>query len=198
MAGSVACRMVAGAIVLARLSGPVAAGEKLPAVAVHVFNYDGVAARLLGRAEADVTQLYRDAGVQVLWVDTVANTSTGRFVIHIIIGHSAPGNVMGTSLGLDHASSGTALVYRDRVLQVAHGRDALVPRVLAYAMAHEMGHLLLPYPAHAADGIMRANWNDEDLAHIAGGSLRFTSAEAKEMRDKISGCCATPAAGGSR
>lgn len=198
MACPIAWRIVVVATVLAGLSGHVAAGEKLPAIAVHVFNYDGVPAPLLGRAKADVTQLFRDAGVQVLWVDTVANTSPGHFTIHIIIGHSAPGNVMGTSLGLDHTTGGTALVYRDRVMQVARGRDALVSRVLAYAIAHEMGHLLLPYPAHADSGIMRAEWDDEDLAHIAARALRFTSTQAMEMRDKISGCCATPTAGERR
>jgi hypothetical protein len=168
-----------------------ATAARVLSVAVQVSNYDGVPAQVLARAKADVTQVYRDIGVDVIWIDRVTSTAD-RFTIHIIIGHSAPGNVLGTTVGIDHPTGGTAFVYRDRVLQLARGRDFLVQRILAYAIAHEMGHLLLPYPAHADGGIMRAEWNDADIAQIAAGSLRFTSAEAGRMRDKISACCDAP------
>jgi hypothetical protein len=61
---------------------------------------------------------------------------------------------------------------------------------LAYAMAHEMGHLLLPFPAHADAGIMRSGWNGDDLRHMANGSLQFTPAQTAALRLKASTCCA--------
>jgi hypothetical protein len=56
-------------------------------------------------------------------------------------------------------------------------------------MAHEMGHLLLPAPAHAPSGIMRAAWDGDDLRHIANGSLQFTPAQQTAIRVKASTCC---------
>jgi hypothetical protein len=61
--------------------------------------------------------------------------------------------------------------------------------VLAYAMAHEMGHLLLPYPAHSTNGIMRAEWDGDDLRHIANGSMLFTPAQTALIRARAVGCC---------
>jgi hypothetical protein len=66
--------------------------------------------------------------------------------------------------------------------------------VLAYAIAHEIGHLLLPEPAHSPFGIMRADWDGDDLRHIASGSLQFTAGQADAIRAKVSGCCAAAAA----
>ena len=99
-------------------------------------------------------------GVEVLWTDAPATNAHGRFVIHLIIRPKASRpRMMGNALGDSHGTGGTAFVYRDRVLDVARARDLEVARVLAYAMAHEMGHLLLPYPSHAITGIMQADWD---------------------------------------
>jgi hypothetical protein len=66
--------------------------------------------------------------------------------------------------------------------------------VLAYVMAHEMGHLLLPPGAHSPSGIMRPDWDGDDLRHIASGSLQFTPAQANAIRAKASECRAATAA----
>jgi len=48
-----------------------------------------------------------------------------------------------------------------------------------------MGHVLLPAPAHADVGIMRAEWNGDDLRHIATGSLGFTSTQVTLIRSTL-------------
>jgi hypothetical protein len=100
---------------------------------------------------------------------------------------------MGTAIGEIHETGGSAFVFYDRVLTSAHDREQDVARVLAYAMAHEMGHLLLPPPAHSPVGIMRSEWDSDDLRHIASGSLQFTALQANAIRAKASGCCTTAA-----
>jgi len=102
--------------------------------------------------------------------------------------------VLGTTIGDVHETSGTAFVFYDRVLKSVHERQQNVSRVLAYAMAHEMGRLLLPHPAHSSSGIMRPQWDGDDLRHIASGSLQFTAVQAKAIRAKVSTCCAATAA----
>jgi hypothetical protein len=56
--------------------------------------------------------------------------------------------------------------------------------VLAHAMAHEIGHLLLPY-GHAATGLMRAEWDAKDLRLAVHGRLNFTTQEAELIRARL-------------
>jgi hypothetical protein len=101
-------------------------------------------------------------------------------------------SVMGIAIGDTHETGGSALIYYDCVLRSAHEREQDVARVLGYAMAHEMGHLVLPRSAHSPSGIMRPAWDGDDR-HIASGSLQFTAEQASAIRVKLSGCCSAAA-----
>jgi hypothetical protein len=50
-----------------------------------------------------------------------------------------------------------------------------VSRLLACAIAHEIGHLLQTEPAHEPSGLMRAVWTRTDFRQLSAGRLRFTS-----------------------
>jgi hypothetical protein len=63
------------------------------------------------------------------------------------------------------------------------GLDAAI--VLGDAVAHEIGHLLLPRGTHSASGLMRAAWTDEDLLLAVRGQLGFTETEARVIKDAI-------------
>jgi hypothetical protein len=56
---------------------------------------------------------------------------------------------------------------------------------LAHAMAHEIGHLLLPY-GHSATGLMRADWEGKDLRRAVQGQLKFTPQQAELIRTRLS------------
>ena len=56
--------------------------------------------------------------------------------------------------------------------------------VLAHAMAHEIGHLLLPY-GHSATGLMRADWDAKDMRLAVHGRLNFTSEQAELIRARL-------------
>jgi hypothetical protein len=56
--------------------------------------------------------------------------------------------------------------------------------VLAYAVAHEIGHLLLGDQAHSPQGLMRARWTANDFLAMAQNRLRFTPEQVKELRER--------------
>ena len=58
--------------------------------------------------------------------------------------------------------------------------------VLAHAMAHEVGHLLLPH-GHSDTGLMRADWDADDLWSAANGELNFTAGQAESIRRLLAG-----------
>lgn len=200
MAGHRGFRSLVAAIMLAGLSDAVAGEEAgRPTIIVELFDHAGLSAATLTQAKNDVSRIYGDVGVEVLWTDVAGKDAHGRFVIHLMIRpRAARPRVMGSAFSNPHGTGGTAFVYRDRVLDVARSRDVDVARVLAYAMAHEMGHLLLPYPSHAAAGIMHADWDGDELRDMAAGSLRFTPAQANAIRAKASASGAVAGSADSR
>jgi hypothetical protein len=58
-------------------------------------------------------------------------------------------------------------------------------RVLAYAAAHEMCHLLLGSGSHSPTGIMRTRWDRRDLEAINRAWLSFSPNECEQMRATI-------------
>jgi len=60
-------------------------------------------------------------------------------------------------------------------------KGAAVASVLGFAVAHEVGHLLLGTNAHAAAGLMRALWSRSDLQRNNPSDWLFTAAEGLAM-----------------
>ena len=90
---------------------------------------------------------------------------------------------LGFSLIDVQAGAGTvATVYTDRVAMLA--RKAGVERldVLAWAMAHEIGHLLLGTSRHAARGLMRERWTRAEMRRQLRQDWSFSVDEGQKMR----------------
>ena len=87
-----------------------------------------------------------------------------------------------------------AYVFYNRVERIARTRLNMSRQVerddlynlimLAHAMAHEIGHLLLPY-GHSATGLMRAEWDAKDMRLALDGRLNFTSEQAELIRGRL-------------
>jgi hypothetical protein len=165
----------------------------MPVVTVTAYDQASVPPQAMNRAKLTVTYICAAAGVQVIWMNPSATQSIpAGFAIRLLIRSRAVNGaswVMGMTLGDTHDTGGLAFVFYDRVLQSAHERELDVAKLLAYAMLHEMGHLLLPPPAHTSSGIMRATWNNDDLRRIINGSMQFTTAQQSAIRAKAQTCC---------
>jgi hypothetical protein len=85
-----------------------------------------------------------------------------------------------------------AYVFYDRVqefvLKNAFRVDGIrVPRIVAYATEHELGHLLIPTlaKAHSDRGIMKARLDRGDIAPTFLGTTGFSVNEGELMRQEI-------------
>ena len=70
-----------------------------------------------------------------------------------------------------------------RAYSVELGMDA--SQMLGHVMAHEMGHLLLPYGAHSVTGLMRPDWDRSQVQAANRGLLTFTPAQAGLIRERL-------------
>jgi hypothetical protein len=89
--------------------------------------------------------------------------------------------VMGAALRTPRGNSLAYVFYRRVEAQADHYRVS-TGLVLACAIAHELGHLLLPHSTHAATGLMRARWTRDEFNRAEQGQLRFLPDDVARIR----------------
>ena len=198
--------------------------ETNSAITIRVYDYAKVDRQTLMEAERTAASVFRKAGVESRWVESTEaaraapwNPATkGSFHPSDILLDMIAG-VMVERLGLRDGVIGVApgaepgrrlaYVFYDRVESLAarqmprraHGNICEVAskaQILGYAMAHEIGHLLLNLETHSDAGIMRGNWDGKTLQDACYGYLLFTSQQAGAMRAEAQRRLAKPGAVG--
>jgi hypothetical protein len=161
-----------------------AVGDEL-IISVRLRNDAGksIAHETVERARARVSRLYASHGIRVVWVadrpqlTLVLLSRQGGQQMHQVfdaIGY-APAS------GADNGR--IAYVLQHRVERIARGYGTEQAVVLAGALAHELGHLLLPSKPHARTGLMSVAWNQADFRKMRERQLRFTDDQAGQIRE---------------
>jgi hypothetical protein len=161
-------------------------------------------ASVLRAAEAEVTRLYRAVGVDSTWLQIQPDGSgpeseeVSQPGVHLLImivprettARMAPAGALGLTPSEPGGESRVAYVFYDRVEGAAQSSGADLGTLLGCAIAHEIGHMLLPRPAHSATGIMRATWTDEDLQATAKGRLTLSHEQGEMIRTHLTALAA--------
>ncbi len=175
-------------------------------ITLNVYNWAHVDSETLIRAKQEATRIYREIGVETVWldhpVDEAQQNSASHRVSEIyvnIIPRATDGlGLLSNALGIAPGAGrnrGRLYVCYDRVEKLYHkqiavtvqrknARWATIAQILGYAIAHEMGHLL-GQDAHSNLGIMRADWRPNDLVNLAYGDLAFTPQQAAVIRFEV-------------
>ena len=156
-----------------------------------MHNQADLEAGQLESARDRIAGIFRNAGVQVVWhQEQGARQTPESFVVTVLVRRGdtnwSPNRrpVMGMALASDR-HRGMTMIYYQAVAGVARRYNHSVVDLLAIAITHEIGHLLLPHPAHAVEGIMRADWEGDDLRHAVHQPLQFTTSQADLLRLKL-------------
>ena len=163
------------------------AADPNPTIAIRVDDPNGSVTASLPRAKSIASDIYSQAGVTLQW--TIDDTTTANRTLTVIITTSvkAPAGLAIDAMGVapspgDGTRGTTAYVFRDRVTAFAESNRLAAWSVLACALAHEIGHLLLPPNAHAAVGIMRGSWHAALFPPKAPGVPGFPPEQARLLR----------------
>ena len=139
----------------------------------------------LERAQQEVIRLYRNIGVDVAWTEPEAASAPA---IRVVLVPYDPGGtsrrekpVMGAAV-LTALGTSVAYIFYRQVEAQARQYDVSLAMILASAIAHEVGHLLLPDGRHSTDGLMRACWTRGDFQRAEQGQLLFSSEQAALIR----------------
>jgi hypothetical protein len=187
--------------------------ETSSAITIHVRNYAAVAPQTLTEAEQVASGIFRKAGIETGWAHIVVTAENGHVNSADHLAYSLadiqlsilpremsdrlglPNNVMGVVPGTA-PDRGIVYVLDSKVRTIfwstlsAHSRGDMdrhisMGEVLGYAIAHEVGHLLLNQQVHSPHGIMRGEWSFLDFRDMACGMLLFTPQQAEFLRSDV-------------
>ena len=164
-------------ITVARVADAAEPGQ-LPPIHLQMDNDADVPAAILKKSQDEVARIFADAGLGVEW------TARGpRFTVQI--GISALGYTRASSpvmgVALRKPGGATAHIFFNQVQDFARRCHVDVGTLLAYVIAHEIGHLLLPRMPHSATGLMKGDWDRALVREATAGSLTFTDAQIKTI-----------------
>lgn len=163
-----------------------------PATAVlHIDNCAHVSDEDLKIAKTEAARIYRAAGIRIIWLSDPLSMGTSskevvgepRHLTLILTEDNAPippaiDGGADSVLGVAYRAAGRAYVFVNRVGVASAYRAVDRHWVLAWVIAHEVGHLLLAPNSHSSEGIMRAALAFE----LATGSHSFTRDQSTTMR----------------
>lgn len=163
-------------IAVAIFTGMLAAGASVKqpsltsAPAVNVCMDRLAEASTLYLAQVEASKILSMVSVKIAWTSGAACRASDAIRIHVIA--ETPASLMPGALAFCRPN-GTAdiTVFSDRI------RESVAPGIerhlFAYALAHEITHMLEGTARHSETGIMKAHWTPDDYLAMLSGQLPF-------------------------
>lgn len=183
------------------ISGPAAFADQTEPLVITLRLRDTarVPEDVLTTAQGGVTRIYCDAGVETVWLtpellSTESNEARQAALTVAIVSIEqaerlqspvVEGRVGFAARTADGDGRFVYVIY-DRVERLTGGNGVRRASLLAIAIAHEIGHLLLPDKGHSLRGLMRAEWSSADLARAQRELTSFTRRQRDVLRLRIS------------
>ena len=174
--------------------------DKRPHLTLAVCDQVGLNSEVLALARQHTKEIFRRAEVNVTWIDldrrsqcTMAPDTPDHFTI-VILPHAPDNAVTPDAMGSAPSRTGAfprAYIFYNWVRMMVDivERKGLATIgqgiVLGHAVAHELGHLLMPERTHSLRGIMSTRWYRRHWDDAVAGRLLFQKAEAKAMRTNL-------------
>jgi hypothetical protein len=169
-------------------------------ITLRVSNRVHMPADKLAKTEAVTTQILRQAGVQVVWLDcttrgandeplSACDRAMGQrdLILNFVdeirsLSHNMKEETLGFAMvpgGDEQGNRAYISIYLAR--NAAREFVTSTEMILGLAAAHEIGHLLMGSGEHSRSGVMRARWDAKDVILAAKDDLRFTDDQVKKV-----------------
>jgi len=169
---------------------------------IVVYDAAGIGTKTLERTEHFGEVILSASGLPSIWsagkasdLASLGTDFTARTTRECLVGpippvlrvrvlRTAPPGVAPQTLGfsLPCARAGVPVtIYADHAATVSQAGGPTFCRVLAYAIVHELGHVLLRSEAHEASGLMKAIWSKGDWQRAAVSFISFTPVDVRRI-----------------
>ena len=158
-------------------------------VCVLLQDIAGVPPQTLEAAKYETARVFKRSALTFSWV--TGESFGGQCLIVRIVktppgGHYRDPRILGVALGTKDVSGRHAWVFYDRVRIASSRIDLDESQMLGHVIAHELGHLLLPYGQHAVVGVMRPKWDRAQVENAAAALLTVKPGEVAIIRRRLS------------
>jgi hypothetical protein len=153
-------------------------------ISLKLVNISHAPLPVIAEAERVAADIYAAIGVDLRWSDTPSS-------LLVILRDDEPGDlrratqsVLGAAIHTPNGSPVAYVFYR-RIAEQAERYLSAPASILGSAIAHEVGHLLLPTRDHGHVGLMRGYWEYPEFQRAANNQLRFSRDEGESIRANI-------------
>lgn len=172
---------------VASVSANLCADVRPPHITVMLRNDAEAPPGMVAAAQRSVSEVYEAAGVDIAWggprpAAMLALVSRERARA---IGHRP--EVIGFATGNRGRRGKVAYIFLHRVKELSARYRLPESVILGAAIAHELGHLLLPHDSHSDVGVMRPILDHAEFRKADRGELLFTANQAVQIREAIAG-----------
>ena len=172
---------------------------------IHLYNLAQVAPQTMEWATSEASKIFQKTGIRIRWEQPPLDSTEARMwdlnvsvatllssrersclvvsVMQDLPAVAYPG-ALGFALPLARSGVGAEILYR-RIELTAASVGTAPGVLLAYTMAHEIGHVLLQSSVHAPAGIMQAQWNAGTWRLASFGMMTFLPEEKKQMHQGL-------------
>jgi hypothetical protein len=184
-------RWIAGFALWAGLTGSTSAvAQTSDHLTIRVLLHDdaGVPADALLRAKRDAVLIYERSSIKLEWIEDGSlppRSLIMRIVAKPMGKKSHNPAVVGIAPGSREKRGRLAFVFYERIQDFSEALELDIALMLGHAMAHELGHLLLPYDAHAVSGVMRGAWDRTQARAATAGTVTFNPDQARLIRERL-------------
>jgi hypothetical protein len=168
-----------------------------PELNIRVYGFHGLSLEALPEAYTEAERLLSPSAIRLKWIDCTSPTLSAEcaspqlpadLTVRIVAGALPPASARALGLAAWSGDLAAAFIFYDRVAALRTS-TRFVPTILGRVMAHEITHLLLGSESHSEVGLMRGQWNADDLRTVnsawLGLPLRSAQFMQKEARRRM-------------
>ncbi len=172
---------------------------------IHIYDFAQKADHSLKMAMIEVDKIFKRAAIRTIWEQPPITLSEARFfdfeiptlrwsysgeqrylVVRIIEDLPSTGYPGALGFALPYAQSGVNVeIFYRRLAHYANLLGMPAEVVLAYSLAHEIGHVLLRSPNHVMSGIMQTHCDAESWNILSSGMAAFLPEQSLQMRNEL-------------
>jgi hypothetical protein len=155
---------------------------------IHVDNYAQLSARDLQGAEQEASRIYKDAGIETVWVNPGETVDTFPEACHLAVWlldremsdrKIQDQHIAHNVLGQGARATGRAYIFTVRIAATADRFHRDFRSALGRVLAHEIGHMVLPAYTHSNTGIMRPELD------LSAAPQRFSPEQVSSMHATV-------------
>ena len=167
-----------------------AAQPVLASVPVMLQNEANAPSDLVERARREVARLFSLIDLDIDWVTEVPDPGIRLRVVSITTWEPPENNrvqpsVLGYTQTAPEKRGTRGYVFWRRVERASLAFTASLDKLLAVAIAHELGHMLLSNGKHAKRGLMGSPWDASHFRSASAGLLAFSADTATLIQREV-------------